>query len=233
MGSTRLAGKVLRDLEGEPMLARVVERTRRAALVDEVVVATSTLPADDAIAGTCAARGWSCFRGSESDVLERYLGAARAARAEVIVRITSDCPLIDPSVTDDVIRALVAGEPELDYTCNFHPRRTYPRGLDAEAFPMRVLEECHAAADDPASREHVTLFIYRHPDRFRLQGLEAAGGDWSDLRWTVDTPEDFALAAAVYHHFGHDRFTWREVLAALEEHPEWKDLNRHIEQKHV
>jgi spore coat polysaccharide biosynthesis protein SpsF len=231
MGSTRLPGKVLRDLSGQPMLARVVERLGRASTLDEVWVATSTLAADDPIVALCAARGWPCFRGSESDVLERYFQTAQAAGADAIVRVTADCPLIDPGVVDEVVRAFLARQPGLDYACNFHPRRTFPRGLDAEILSRQALAICRREATDPATREHVTLYLYQHPERFQIQGIEAAGGDWSGLRWTVDTPEDFALATAIYEHFGHDRFSWREALAAVEAHPEWSALNRHIEQK--
>ena len=230
MGSTRLPGKVLCDLCGEPMLARVVGRVRRAKLVNEVIVATSTLATDDPIAALCTARGWRCFRGSESDVLDRYLGAAREAGADAIVRITADCPLLDPGVIDDVITAFRVGQPSLDYACNFHPRRTYPRGLDCEILRQDVLERCQREATDALSREHVTAFIYGHPKLFTLRGIET-DADHSAHRWTVDAPEDFALVETIYRHFAHDHFTWREALAAVEQHPEWSDLNAHIEQK--
>ena len=231
MGSTRLPGKTLIDLCGRPMLARVVERLRRASLVQEVMVATSTLAADDAIVELCAAQGWRCFRGSATDVLDRYVQAARAADAEAVMRITGDCPLIDPEIVDQVAGAFLERQPELDYACNFFPRRTFPRGLDTEILRRDTLDYGGAEATDPASREHVTTFIYQNPDRFRIHGILAADGEWSDRRWTVDAPEDLALVSAVYNHFGHDRFGWREVLAAFDEHPEWNDLNRHIEQK--
>lgn len=229
-GSTRLPGKVLRDLCGKPMLARVLERLRRATRVDEVLVATSTLPGDDAIADFCAEQGWRCFRGSESDVLDRYARAAHEAAADVIVRITADCPLIDPGVVDEVVAAFLNSEPPVDYACNFHPARTFPRGLDAEVFSREVLDRCAREVTDPSGREHVTSWIYRHPEQFRLTGI-ASPDDQSAHRWTVDTPEDFALVQTIYSHFGHDRFTWREVLAAFEAHPEWAAINQHIEQK--
>ncbi len=230
MGSSRLPGKVLLPLAGEPMLARVVGRTRRATGISDVMIATSTLPTDDPIAALCDARGWSCFRGLENDVLARYHGAAREAAADAIVRITADCPLLDPGVLGALIGAFLAGQPGLDYVCNFHPRRTFPRGLDCEIFRRDVLERCHAEATDLASREHVTAFIYRHPEKFRLHGIESAQ-DESAHRWTVDTPEDFALIERIYQHFGHDHFGWLEVLSLLRTHPEWRALNAHIEQK--
>ncbi len=230
MGSTRLSGKVLRDLAGEPMLARVVARLARASEVDEVIVATSTLPGDEPIAALCAKRAWRCFRGSEDDVLDRYFQAAHAAGADAVVRITADCPLIDPAVVDQVVRAFREQQPALDYACNFHPRRTFPRGLDVEILRRDVLERCHREAADPASREHVTAFIYGHPERFQIHGVMNER-DESTHRWTVDTPEDFALAETIYRHFGHDHFTWREALAALAQHPGWSALNRHVAQK--
>lgn len=226
MGSTRLPGKVLLDLAGEPMLARVVSRLRRARRVDAIVVATSTLASDAPIVELCAARGWACFRGSEDDVLDRYAGAARSSAADIIVRITSDCPLIDPGVVDEVCAAFAG-----DYACNFHPRRTFPRGLDTEVFSRAALERCHREATAPGEREHVTAYIYRHPEFFDLRGVTAEGGDWSGVRWTVDTPADWAAVQAVYRHFGHDAFTWHEALEAWEAHPAWHELNRHVEQK--
>ena len=230
MGSSRLPGKVMLDLAGEPMLARVVSRLRRAESLDEIVVATTNDPRDDALAALCAQRAWPCFRGSEDDVLDRYHRAAAAHDAEVIVRITSDCPLIDPDVLDATIAGFLAGQPTTDYACNFHPRRTFPRGLDAEVFSRAALDRCWREAADPYSREHVTAFIYKNPHLFNLRGIES-GGDWSHLRWTVDTPEDFELVRLISAHFGHDAFTWREVLAAFEQHPEWAGLNRHVLQK--
>lgn len=228
--STRLPRKVFLDLGGEAMLTRVVTRTRRAQQIADVVVATSTLAADDPIAAFCAEQGWHCFRGDEQDVLDRYHRAAAAHDAEVIVRITSDCPLIDPGVLDATINEFLAGQPETDYACNFHPRRTFPRGLDAEVFSRAVLERCWREAADPYSREHVTAFIYRNAHLFHVRSIES-GGDWSHLRWTVDTPEDYELARLIYAHFGHGEFSWRDVLAAYEQHPEWVEVNHHVLQK--
>ena len=229
MGSTRLPGKVLLDRAGEPRLARVVRRVRRARRVDEVLVATTTEPHDDALAALCAERGWRCFRGSETDVLDRYYQAAKARTAHVVVRITSDCPLIDPAVIDSAITGLELQQ--ADYCANV-VRRTYPRGLDVEAFSFAALETAWQADARPDWREHVTQFIVQNPDRFALTNL-SSDDDHSDLRWTVDTPEDFELMGKIYGHFGHDEFSWREVLALLAEHPHWSEINRHIEQKKV
>ena len=232
MGSTRLPGKVLKDLAGEPMLARVVDRTRRTQTLDEVVVATTVQPADEAIVHLCAERNWLCFRGSEEDVLDRYYQAAVAHQANVVVRITSDCPLIEPEIVDRVVREFLERQPEVDYACNTLPRRTFPRGLDAEVMRFDVLRQAWREDDNPAWREHVTPYIWRNPDLFRIHGV-VNEADYSHMRWTVDTPQDLAFVRCIYDHFGHDHFSWRKVLAVLEEHPEWLEINRHVRQKVV
>jgi spore coat polysaccharide biosynthesis protein SpsF len=226
MGSTRLPGKVLRPLAGEPMLARCVGRLRHSRMVDQVVVATTTGPQDDVIVDECRARGWAWFRGDCEDVLDRYYRAARQYYADVVVRVTSDCPLLGPWLVDDVVRALGAA----DLASNVIPRHTWPRGLDAEAVRMDALERAWREDRDPATREHVTLYIKRHPERFRLVAVNN-DEDLSEMRWTVDTPEDYAFATRVYEHFGHDRFSWREVLALVRAHPEIAKLNGHVTQK--
>ncbi len=212
------------------MLSRVIRRLRRAQRVDEVMVATTTEPRDEALATFCAAQGIACFRGSENDVLDRYVQAARVAHADVVVRITSDCPLIDPQLVDEVVAHFLTREPAADYVSNVVPVRNFPRGLDTEVIRFEALERAHREATDPASREHVTAYIYRHPETFRLEGYSGAE-DHSAHRWTVDTPEDFALVEKIYAHFGHDEFSWREVLTLIEQNPEWSKLNAHIEQK--
>lgn len=232
MGSTRLPGKVLADVAGRPMLARVVERTARARSIQQVVVATSALAADDSIADWCAGEGWSCHRGSEADVLDRYYGAACASNAEIIVRITSDCPLIDPGVLDDVIKHYHAGQPGLDYVANFLPDRTFPRGLDCEVVSFAALKRAWREDDRPDWREHVTEFILHHAESFHVSGWMTAP-DCSGERWTVDTPEDLELVRRIYAAFGDDGFGWREVLALLDDHPDWRALNAHVAQKVV
>jgi spore coat polysaccharide biosynthesis protein SpsF len=227
MGSSRLPGKVLKMLSGEPMLARVVKRVSRSHRVDKVLVATTTEQRDDALADWCAGSGWSCFRGSEHDVLDRYYHAAKGAGAEVIVRITSDCPLIDPEIISAVVEGLeLQGS---DYCSNVFPR-TYPRGLDVEAFTFSALETAWREDRNPEWREHVTQFIVRHPERFAITNLNY-DDDCSAFRWTVDTPEDFALMEKICAHFPSDDFSWRGVLAVVERHPDWTAINQHIEQK--
>lgn len=232
MGSTRLPGKVLRDLAGEPVLVRCVNRLQRAQMLDEVVVATTVQNADQAIVRLCTERGWPCFRGSEEDVLDRYYQAAIAHQADVVVRVTSDCPLIEPEVVDRVIGEFLDRQPGLDYAANTLPPRTFPRGLDAEVIRCDALERAWREDRNPAWREHVTPYVYRNPERFSLYGVTNEA-DYSHMRWTVDTPEDLAFVRRIYDHFGHDLFSWREVLAVLKEHSEWMAINHHVQQKAI
>ena len=232
VGSTRLPGKVLLDLAGDAVLARCVNRTRRAQTLDEVVMATTAKPADDAIVDLCAERGWPCFRGSEEDLLDRYYQAAVAYQADVVVRITSDCPLIEPEIVDRVVREFLERQPDVDYACNVLPQRTFPRGLDTEVMRFDVLERAWREDLNPAWREHVTPYIQRNPGLFYIHGVTSEA-DYSHMRWTVDTPEDLAFVRRIYGHFEHNLFSWREVLAVLEQHPEWLEINRHVQQKAV
>ncbi len=224
MGSTRLPGKVLKGLAGKPVLTRVVNRVRRANLLDEVVVATTTKPGDDVLVDLCKSEGWSWFRGSEEDVLDRYYRAAKQFSADVVVRITSDCPLIEPEVTNLVIKEFIETKPDYAHTCN------YPRGLDTEVFGFVILERIWHEDKNPAWREHVTPYIYRHPEIFSIKDV-CNDEDLSFMRWTVDTQEDLEFVRRIYDHFGHDLFSWREVLNLLKEHPEWLEINKHIVQK--
>ena len=230
MGSTRLPGKVLMEIGGKPMLARVMERAGQARKLDGIVVATTGNDEDDRIVSLCRDCSWECFRGSEADVLDRYYRAAVEYRAEHVVRITSDCPLIDPGLVDRVVEEFLAGQPGLDYASNFLPRRTFPRGLDTEIMTFRALERSWREDTNPAHREHVTQYILRHPELFRTHGV-IHGTDLSHHRWTVDTIEDLDLVRAVFSHFRDLPFTWLEVLRFLESHPELAEINRHIRQK--
>ena len=227
--STRLPGKVLEDVAGQPMLVRVVNRTRRAKTLNSIMVATTTEPADDAIVHLCEKQGWSCFRGNKEDVLDRYYKAALVSKASVIVRITSDCPLIEPDIIDRVINEFLAYYPEVDYVSNALIR-TFPQGLDVEVMSFDILRKTWRECNNPAWREHVTPYIWRHPDKFKIQNV-ANDIDYSHMRWTVDTVEDLTFIRKIYDHFQNDNFTWREVLHLLEMHPEWLEINRHVQQK--
>lgn len=231
MGSTRLPGKVLMPVLGRPMLWHVVRRTGQARLVDQVVVATTRGVADQAIVSLCEAEGWAWFRGSEEDLLDRYYQAALSYQAGIVVRITADCPLIDPAVVDQVVAAFLQAQP-LDYASNTLPPRTFPRGLDTEVLSFGALARAWQEDTNPAWREHVTPYIYKNPGKFRLRSV-AGAEDYSALRWTVDREEDLAFVRTVFAHFGTWRFTWQEVLQALADHPEWLAINRHVRQKTV
>lgn len=227
MGSTRLPGKVLLDLAGQPVLAWVLARLKRARRLDAIWVATSDRPADAAVAELCARLQTPVFRGSENDVLDRFYQTARAAQADIVLRFTADCPFLDPEVVDWVIEQFLAAQP-LDYGWNeFHPR-----GLDTEVLHFQALARAWHDDTNPAWREHVTAYLYKNPDKFRTSVFRCEQ-DFSAERWTLDTDADFQFIQTVCRHFGHDHFTWRDVLAALAQHPEWRELNRHIQQKLV
>lgn len=230
MNSTRLPGKVLASIGGRSMLERVCRRAGRAALIDDLIIATSTEPADDPLAAECRRLGISCFRGSEHDVLDRFYHAAEACGADTIVRVTADCPLIDPELIDDVVSAVQRAKP--DFASNVL-RRTYPRGLDTEAATFEALARAWRNAVESYERVHVMPHIYRNPDLFRL--LSVTGPDeLGDCRWTVDSPEDLAFVRAVYRRLaGDDAFTWRDALGLLRREPALADMNRHVRQKQL
>lgn len=228
MSSTRLPGKVLQDLEGKSVLARVVERLRRARLLNEVVIATTDRPADDVILQECRRLPVSASRGDEENVLDRYYRTAQLFKADVVVRITSDCPLIDPEITDKTIAAFLEAKP--DYASNVR-ERTYPRGLDTEVFTFDALARTWQMAGKPYERVHVTPYIYEHPQEFRV--LSVTGDkDYSSHRWTVDTPQDLEFLRAVYARLrDKPNFLWTDVLDVLDREPELIEINRSIEQK--
>jgi spore coat polysaccharide biosynthesis protein SpsF len=211
------------------VLVRCVERARRATTLDRVVVATTEESADDAVVALCDERGYPCTRGSQDDVLDRYYRAAQHHNADVVVRITSDCPLIEPEIIDRVMQAFHTNP--CDYASNILLLRTYPRGLDLEVFSFDALSRAWHEDHNPAWREHVTPYIYRHPELFKLHAI-SNDVDYSHMRWTVDTPEDLAFVQKIYAAFnGRDDFSWRDVLRVLEQHPDWLDINRDIQQK--
>lgn len=228
MGSTRLPGKVLAELGGATMLAQVVRRLRAARRIDEVVIATSAGGDDDPVVHEAGRLDAGVHRGPASDVLARFVGAARAFRADAIVRITADCPLIDPAVVDRVTTALTD---EVDYASNTHTR-SFPRGLDAEALHRDTLERIARLGRSPAAREHVTAFVMEQPALFRIAQV-AAEHDDSDLRWTVDTPEDLAMVRGLYAELalGDGARPYREVVAAVRARPELAAGNAHVRQK--
>lgn len=196
MSSSRLPGKVLAPVLGEPMIVRQVERLRRSAKIDRLVVATSTDPSDDPIIDVCDHLGLSAFRGDLNDVLGRFAGVlSDNPGACAVVRLTADCPLADWRVIDELIGRFVTAE--ADYASTNLPGRTFPHGLDAEVVRSDALLRAHREAVDSYEREHVTPFVYRRPDLFKLVGLSRSP-PLNHLRWTVDYPEDLAFVRQVY-----------------------------------
>lgn len=230
MSSTRLPGKTLMSLGGRTVLANVVARLQRASRIDAVVVATTTESIDDPIVAEATRLGVPVFRGSRDDVLSRYLGAAQAHRADIVVRITADCPLIEPTVIDRVIQAL------LDHASPYATNsavRSYPRGLDVEAFTLGALEEAAAEADNPEDREHVTLYFHRHPERFRLTNV-VGDEDASSHRWTLDTEEDLRFLQEFFAAVGNGPgriASFQELLECARAHPEINAINAGVRQK--
>jgi len=234
MASSRLPGKVLVDIEGQAMLGRVVERARRARCLKQVVVATTTDSSDDAVASFCAKQGYQCFRGSPADVLDRFYQVACALQPDVIVRLTADCPVIDPDVIDEVVNRFLSDR-ECDFAANRLPppwHRTYPIGLDVEVCTFQALERAWKEADQLHQREHVMPYLYEQEGQFKVLVVDHEP-DYGFYRWTVDTPEDLEVLRQVYRHFhGRDDFSWLEVLDLFVRNPELSDLNAQVQHKH-
>ncbi len=223
MSSTRLPGKVLLRTCGKPLLQHQIERAQRAKHLDALVVATSTDASDDPLQALCDVLGVPCHRGSLDDVLDRFVGAARPFAPAYVVRLTGDCPLIDPDVIDRVITA--AQQPGVDYASNaLHP--TYPDGLDAECMRFDVLEQAAREARKQTEREHVTPFIHTQPQRFALREVKN-DVDLSSMRWTVDEPADFVFVSQVYEHLyaAKPDFRLADILQLLEREPRLARIN--------
>jgi spore coat polysaccharide biosynthesis protein SpsF len=234
MGSSRFPGKILMDIAGLPMLARVVERVRHAATIDEVVVATTVDPEDDIVVKFCQERGYPIIRGENHDVLSRYMKAAKAYTADIIVRITADCPLMDSNVIDRTVRAFLSAYPEAQFGTNRgldQIERTYPIGMDVEVMTFEALEMAFHEADQPYQREHVTPFLYETIGRFRKTSIDA-NGRYGSQRWAVDTQDDLRFVRAIYARFpDQDHFTFADVVSLLEQEPELLQINAEVKQK--
>ena len=247
MSSSRLPGKILADIAGQPMLQRVFMRTSRADTVSETIFATTTDASDDPVAEYCDFSGIPCTRGSQFDVLDRYYQAASQAKADVVVRVTADCPVIDPALIDDVVNTLI--EDEYDFVCNRLPPpwpRTYPIGLDVEACTYKVLAKAWKDAKEPQHREHAMPYLYEGVElstvsRQKSEGISSRGfriavsnhtTDFGDYRWTVDTAEDLEFMRQVYSRFdGRDDFSWKEVLDLVHNNPELMKINAGVQHK--
>ncbi|MDP1921637.1 MAG: glycosyltransferase family protein [Myxococcales bacterium] len=230
--SSRLPAKVLLDLGGVTALERCLRRVRQFRQVTDVVIATSDTAGDEIIVRVGQRLGVTVVRGSETDVLSRYVLAAEASRADVVVRVTSDCPLLDVEVSSTVIERFLA-DPGADYASNVMERRL-PRGLDTEVMSREALLRAHRDATDPAEREHVTAHIYRRPETFRCLSVTLAlDEDLSRHRWTLDTVEDYRFLHAVFARLGEraDALSFRQVLDAIGGDAALLALNAHVVQK--
>lgn len=229
MTSTRLPGKVLKEVLGKPLLAFQIERLQRVKNAAKIVIATTVNATDDPVEELCHRLGVDCFRGSEDDVLSRFYFAATEAGADAVVRVTADCPLIDPDIIDKVIASYAEGG--CDYASNTLIR-TYPRGMDTEVFSYQSLGEAFQEAKRQPEREHVTPFLYNRPERYTLRSV-LNDVDLSKYRWTVDTPEDFELIQCIleYVYPLNSCFSMQDCLQAYNNHPHWHIINAHIEQK--
>lgn len=228
-GSTRLPGKVLKELCGNPVLWHVWNRLRHARKVDDIIIATTILSEDDSIQSFCEEHNIPFYRGSSNDVLSRYYEAAKTFNAETIIRVTADCPVIDPVVIDHLIDSYV--NEKVDYMSNGMVR-TFPRGLDAEIFSFKILERTHKEAKLEYEREHVTPYIYNHPEIFSPMSFLNTE-DISSHRWTVDTKEDFSLIKIIFDSLYHKKeiFLLDDILKLFDENPGLAKINQNIEQK--
>ncbi|MFH1148456.1 MAG: glycosyltransferase family protein [Pseudomonadota bacterium] len=230
MTSTRLPGKVLMDITGRPMLCHQLDRLKKCTMVDSIVIATTVNTSDDVIVRTACQEGVDYFRGSERDVLGRYIGAARRAKADVVVRITADCPLMDPEVVDLMISTLLKDKTGCDYVSNII-QRTYPRGLDVEALYFDTLVRLDRLGKSKADREHVTLLMRSgYPDLFIRRSITDSTNN-SDLRLTVDRSEDLELIRTLFEKLNlrNDHLSYRDIVAYLRQHPELIEINSHVE----
>ena len=236
LGSTRLPGKVLMPMIGKPMLGHIIGRLYNVPAISKVIVATSTEISDDPIADLCNTNSFNVFRGSETDVLDRFYGAVKAFPSDHLIRITGDCPLVDP----DTINALIELYLQAGYDfCGVAtgagvagkdvPGR-FPDGMDAEIFSFNVLETAWKEASEHIQREHVTPFIWQHPDRFTLGTLFPNEGDFSHMRWTVDNQEDFDFISWVYEQLypSKPNFSMQDVLDLIKQNPEKAQGNVHL-----
>lgn len=231
MGSTRLPGKILLKIKDKPVLYYVIERLKLCAELNNIIISTTTSKRDDIIEQFCVKNKIDFFRGSENDVLSRYYYTALKYKADVIVRVTSDCPLIDPDITNNTI--LNHKNNNADYTSNTIIR-SFPRGFDVEVFNFNILKKAFFNADKTYQREHVTPYIKENPEIFKLKNIEAIGLlNRPDIRITLDTKEDFNLINNVISYFEKIDFTAEEIINYLNKHKELLEINKNIKQKEI
>lgn len=227
MGSTRLPGKVLVPIAGKPLLEHIIDRVKRSQAIDKIVVATTVKKQDKPIIAIAQKCNVDSFIGSEKDVLDRFCQAAKKYRAGTIVRTTADNPFVDPEVIDKVVGYYLKHKKSVDYVSNTI-KPTYPEGLDVEVFSSGALEKAWREAKRPSEREHVTPYIWNHPERFRLANIEN-DEDLSHLRWTLDTEADLRFAREIYARLYHGQvFLMKDILALLRAEPELAQINQGI-----
>lgn len=239
MGSARLPGKVAEEIEGKPMLAHLIERLKYSKKIEQIIIATSTKEIDNPVSYIAKANGVICYRGSETDVLSRYLEAGERYKADIIVRITGDCPFIDPVTLDKLIQAYL--DSNLDYMRLNVEEDGYPRGLDAEIFSYETLKKVDELLQDEGEgdlslcREHVTLYIYRHPDIFKIGRYNPPADLRRNYRLCVDEEADLQLIREIYKKFYIDGqiIDIMRVIKALDEEAELSGINRDVQQKKV
>lgn len=232
MGSTRLPGKVMRHVQGKPLLQYQLERIGKARFINKIVVATTTNETEQPILDLCERLSVSYFSGPEDDVLTRFFDAATEQQADIVVRLTADCPLIDPRTIDQALAEYLANVGKYDYVSNTL-ERTYPRGFDVEVFSMKALEQACREAKEATYREHVTPYIYHHPEKFKLASI-LNDTDLSSLRLTVDTEDDLELITRLLVYlYENEDFTLEDITNLLQDKPDWSSINSHIEQKKV
>jgi len=226
MGSTRLPGKTFKNIQGKPILEHIIDRIRRAKLIDKIVIATTFKEKDRVIAKFAKSHGIPCYLGSEEDVLDRVYHAAEKFDARIIVRITADDPFKDPDIIDKIVSRYLEMSDDIDYVSNT-VRPTYPLGLDVEVFSFESLRKAWAEANKPLEREHVTPYIWGHPKIFRLANVEN-DDDLSHLRWTLDTEDDLRFTREIYDClYKKGRvFLMKEILDLLKDKPQLTNVNR-------
>lgn len=233
MGSTRLPGKVLMDIGGKTVLHHVVDRVSRCKNIDDIIIATTTLDKDDLIVKECEKIGCKYFRGSEDNVLDRYYEAATNNNSQIIIRITSDCPLIDGEVVDEMVEFYKNNNYEMVTNASPNPKeRTYPRGLDTEIFSYKLLKEAKENANQSYQLEHVTPYIYENTTNIFYYKNNI---NYSKYRFTLDTPEDLELIKEIYKnlYLGENNFYLKDVIELMEKNPDLYFINNNIKQKHI
>lgn len=232
IGSTRLPGKVLKKICGKTVLEHDIDRLKKVRNITKIIIATTTLEKDDLIVEEADKLNINYYRGSEEDVLARYYYAAKENNADIVVRVTSDCPLIDSEITERIIQYYIENREKYDYVSNTIVR-TYPRGLDTEVFSFKALEKSFNEATSKSDREHVTPYIWRNNNLFKLAQYKN-DINYSELRWTLDTEEDYLLIDIIYNFLFHqkgDNFNMKDILKLYDKHELLRKINDNVEQK--